>query len=285
MHTIIDRRFDSLDEFVGALKSPYVNARNEAHDFDSWITRGWLCADRPHLTRRREMAREFEKPLFPQGVERIEALLSGIVVPAPRSIRRRMTRGDHGDELDIQRVWQGDLDNAWTRAQRQVAMSPSRILIQSSIGCNANDDNARVAWRGVAAIALCDALTAAGYTVCLRAVYRGCLPSKSGTREGLVNYDVAIKNAADPLDVHKAACLIASTLLFRGPVLDLTPRLAPFPISHGIGHTMKDREHEADASGFDMAFTAGHAVANQQTAQAWLNHTLAAIEQAHEVAA
>ena len=71
----------------------------------------WLGA--PNVT---ELQNRLERG-WADGVKRIEQIATR-ELSAPASVRRRRVRGDAGDELDMQAVWRGDLNRAWSRTRR-----------------------------------------------------------------------------------------------------------------------------------------------------------------------
>src|SRR5712672_397052 len=50
---------------------------------------------------------------WPEGVTRTLEALKGLQVRRATSIRRKRIRADFGDAIDMQRVYRGDLANAW----------------------------------------------------------------------------------------------------------------------------------------------------------------------------
>ena len=273
--TDVYRSYDSVADLVADATAAPVMHWNTLEKFDARQDNGWMCADRPHIIQMRQAPQEITTPLFPAGVARIERLSAQIKTPAPVSIRRRMTRGAEGDELDMQRVWQGDLDNAWTRSKRLHSVSASRVLIGVFVGAPGNEDSERVAWRGVAALALADALEAGGYTVNVRA-FRRCNMIGFKAKHDV---DVTIKADGEPLDVHKAANLIASTLLFRGVMLRHALVTAQGSVGPGISQTDYSREEDLrDVAAYDFTCVAGRAVDSSYAAQRWIETQIKALD-------
>lgn len=271
--------YDSIAELVEASMLAPVHADNKALARqlagDMNQGRGWVCADRPEIKGARQAVAAMAEPLFQAGVARIERLMSQLVVPDPVSIKRRMRRDDHGDELDMQRVWQGELDQAWTHAKRMHAPTAQRVIVGVFLGCLANEGSDVVAWRGVAALALAQALETAGYSVRVVAMARATLWDglDSKTAE-----DVVVKAENEQLDLHRAASLVASTLLFRAVLLMHRVVKCTREIGDSISGTDYARAGEIDASGFDYACVAGRDCEGAGKAQAWIAKHVEAIQ-------
>ena len=115
-------------------------------------------------------------------------------------------------------------------------------------------------------------LEGAGYVTGVACVDRGALCSKG--RE-VYKLDVAVKAPGEPLDLHRAASMLASTLFFRGAMLRFEARHAPVTIDAGIcwpGETDTSAE-----PGYDFTACAGKEIKNAADARAWVAAQLAAI--------
>lgn len=98
--------------------------------------------------------------------ERLE--LSDEVTPHLAILRRRKrVRGDSGDELDMPRVYSGQLATAWTAPRRRMAPRYSErfatLVINVSCSCHTSFDS--TIWRAAIALKVCNMLQAAGRTV------------------------------------------------------------------------------------------------------------------------
>lgn len=276
----VKAHFDNVAELLATLKVSRFPGNDHIHA-DAEGERGWMCSDRPDVTNYKHAIAAMAEPKFDAGVKRIETLARKIDVPAPRSIRRRLTRGDHGDELDMSRVWNGDLENAWTRATRQASQGASRVLVQVFVGAPSSTKSEQVAWRGVAALALADALEQAGYTVNVEAMRRANLACSGNTARHDIS--VTVKADGEPLDLHRAASLIASTLLFRGVMLEHAARNAPMQINSTISQTTYDRaKADTGRHGYDFACLATDGVKDAASATAWVKAQIAALDATHD---
>lgn len=276
--------YDSLSELVESFRTPIVCAENKrlwAQTADtSNYKRGWFCADRPHVEGWAKALKELDTPLFPQGVARIENQIARLAIPSPVSIKRKVHRSDHGDELDMQRVWQGDLDRAWSRAKRTHTTAASRVFIGICAGLSYGTKSDAVAWRGVAALALCDALESNGYVVRVVVFNRSAysFEHNESSRDAKHDMDVTIKGDGEQLDLHKAASLVASTLLARGIMYQHCAHYAPHKLSSGWAYCEDEQRLPTDVAGFDLSCIVPTSVNDEQSAQAWLTNQSARID-------
>lgn len=196
-------RFDSLAEACDAalLPVPWVNraqaetfARAEAQDGYSlrWlgvdggapaVMRALVEGHRPGLAMVEDMLRQLPDALRP-----------------PMGRRHRPAWGDTGDAVDMQRVYAGTLDRAF-RGMRHAAVRAPRV-VRLLVPCNAPSKThaSTMAWRGVAAAAMCQRLTQAGYAVeivgCFTA--ENVYPNRPFPN---AHIEVDLKSAHAPLDL------------------------------------------------------------------------------------
>lgn len=204
---------------------------------------------------------------FPQGVAEFEAALNGISVPAPRSRRRKPRMAAEGDDLDLGRVWDGDLEHAWRRCERAVVVGPSRVLIAVNLSAPFNTPAEDIGRRGIAALALTQRLTEAGYTVELVGVRDSDMSTGTPVR---YTATVVVKAAAEEVDIHKTASLLYSALIARGVLFDHGSRVCPAEHGSGLSSTRTVTEDSLDTVGFDRVIIANE-VAN---ANQWVGEQL-----------
>jgi len=109
---------------------------------------------------------------WPELREAMMKKLDGLALDLPvfpsmtHTRRRKRRRDDHGDTLDIQRVWAGDLDHAWQRAVRMERLQQNmrRITLAFDVTANAGVSNEQAMWRGALCMLLVDSLARAGRT-------------------------------------------------------------------------------------------------------------------------
>lgn len=268
-------KWDSVEELMSLIDKPvFVNEGNR-RQWDStnrYTEPDWLCNDR-RPRNRTEVLSHLRNPMFPDGVERIETMAKKLIAPTPTSRRRKPRRGDAGDDLDMDRVWQGDLEHAWTYTKREVTVGPARILIVVNIGANGSVESTAMARRGTAALALCTALTAAGYTVAVVAANDSELIAAGNPRYSM---ELTLVPAGGEIDIHKLASMVASPLLFRGVVMMQRLLCASEVLGEGIGRSNAIDPETVDTSGFDYVAIMQDTY-NMAEAQSWVNAHLAAI--------
>ncbi|MFN3886121.1 MAG: hypothetical protein ACK4MG_04110 [Aquabacterium sp.] len=165
----------------------------------------WLGA--PDLTVLEQRIREG----WPEGAAMIAGLAAS-ELPDPVSIKRRREWADQGDELDIHRVYAGKLDSAWSRMGKRESRAPRRITLMCDLSCPWFQKADALAWRGVAALKLSDALEEAGYQVQILAV--NCAVGVDSQEEQPGHEAVAaivpVKHYDAPLDLSSLASVLVA---------------------------------------------------------------------------
>lgn len=269
--------FETMDALAKVHSLPFAYAENAHTSYQTPATfsSDWYCQDRP-VFNWADIKKHLESPLFQQGVDRISALASEISAPVPVSRRRKPIQSDAGDELDQQRVWQGDLEHAWRATRREQSTGPSRVLILINAAASWNVSSQEMAIRGAAALALADALVSAGYTVQISAAVESKLTNTAKTR---YSAEVVLLSASAMLDLHKLASLIASALLFRGVLMDHMTRVCPTALAPGVGYLEDLKSDTVDATGYDYVATIENGqLCNEYDAKQWLAATVAALQ-------
>ena len=100
-----------------------------------------------------------------EGADEALKRLANLSVPLPTSVKRKLVREDHGDELDIHAVYRGDLSHAWSSRKRRPVRGSMLVRLVSQSDVNAWVTAEQLFWRGAALIKMADILTAAGYSV------------------------------------------------------------------------------------------------------------------------
>jgi len=122
-----------------------------------YISRDWLGTNSIH---------EFHNNMihgWPEAVKRTECLkIAG--VPIIRKQKRFKKQSDFGDELDIQKVYGGDLDTAWLTFERKDTEDDGKhvVTIVVDMSTHGGIPGDKAFWKGATAAILCDQLTARG---------------------------------------------------------------------------------------------------------------------------
>lgn len=162
---------------------------------------------------------------WPEGGARAIALADSFAdkVPEPVSVKRRRQWADAGDELDRDRLYNGQLDTAWRRTTRKHGKAPQTLSIVLPWGDNCHTSQDEMFWAPAAAIALTDLLERAGYAVDLRGAFVSCM-SRGGRHYAAV--EVTVKAAGEILRPNSVAAIFAHAGAFRWygiPALAGTP--------------------------------------------------------------
>lgn len=189
--------FDSAAAILDTWRAEPVNAKNRAH----WRFHGhkhggsdWIGIDGTP----QDVARIASEGWL-EGLQRMRDALRdlGDITP-PQSVRRRRVWTDHGDSVDMQRVYAGRSDVAFSRCARVTRTAPAVVTLvcNTSIGHTHHPDE--LFWRGAAAAAVSDALTEAGYHVRIVLQNYGKLAT---THDPILDLRVILKDERSPLDL------------------------------------------------------------------------------------
>ena len=279
MTKVLEFHWDTVDELVSALATPIACASNVRRVNDRDHSPGWICAERRNITTYDQSTAELAKGVFNAGVKLIEKLQAKLDTPTPVQVRRVPRRGPQGDELDMPRVWQGELDTAWRHMARENRVGPTRVLITLALGASAYVGADELAMRGAAALALADKLRQAGYVVGIAGWEHAQFDSDN--KEQYIG-SVTILEPGRDLDIQKTASMIASGLLFRGVMLHHMKRVAPTRIGEGTGQKIHNSVTPAYlTAGYDyVAQIMEGECKDAREANDWLDKQVAALNPA-----
>lgn len=211
---------------------------------------------------------------WPEGAKRLAEIATKEI--ELQSVRRRRTRGDQGDEIDMQAVWRGDLSRAWTRTRRQMRSGGMRnITLVCQLVASASATSKELFWRGAAALRLADELTSAGYNV---GIYAVCTTHNSGMNKRVDTAQFTEVKAPDmPLDLSALAALTAMPAYFRSTMfagICTAADLADDDCDYGYGAPSFDSAQTAAAAlGLENAFFQGN-ITDKAGAEAWIDSVL-----------
>jgi hypothetical protein len=195
--------YESIADFLAAVELPCRhkgNTETHAHFLDHNRYTDWYGAD---CHTGRDVVKLMQDG-WPQGRERLNELRSkiGTVDLVPVDRRRRMTRADHGDVLDMTAVWSGRLDVAWRTARRTATTGPQKIELVANMICYGCEHSDVLFWRGAAAAVLADLLEQAGYMVRLVVNFGG----NAGKEK--TSCRIIVKEHGIPFDVTSTSAVI-----------------------------------------------------------------------------
>lgn len=217
------------------------------------------------------------------GAKQVVSRLGDIEVPMPVSVKRRLVRGEQGDELDIHSVYRGDLGHAWSARRRKHIRNPLsvRIVVQ----CNLLSETRfyELFWRGAAAVKLADLLTAAGYNVEILGTVA------SSTVQGYPSdflLTFPLKEANAPLDVEMLAGVVCNAGFHR--VFGFRAYGALTDLRHSPGDASSDKTGrilsemvEKDGHGAP-SFITPYGIFNKDGAERWIRGMVQQLDTTHD---
>jgi hypothetical protein len=199
-----DARYETIADFLEAMAAPSNNPINEplrmAWGYDD-NRPSWYGADCPTGRDVQTKMREG----WSQGRDRLNELRDSIaeIDNPPQDRRRKLTRTNAGDALDIHSVYSGRLDIAWRVARRRNNAGPQRVDLCANMICSGGEHADVLFWRGAAAALLTDILESAGYSVRLVVAFGG----KVADREN-VSCRITVKDHGMPFDISSTSATI-----------------------------------------------------------------------------
>lgn len=156
-------------------------------------------------------------------------------LPQPESIRRRMTWGADGDDLNIDRALRGDWDTAYRTSHRVKTTGNKIVTLVSSFGGNCGKSAEQLFWSGAQMLVTAELLELAGYQCEVRGIHFNDF--RSTTKK--LALDICCKKAGDPLRLDTIASVFAHAGVFRTYGFMGICR-APWPVTSGLGHALED---------------------------------------------
>lgn len=121
--------------------------------------------------------------------------LTDAALPDVKSKKRKTTYGEEGDDVDFERMRQGEAFYKKTEREDSMGVTTMTIIIDTTTpGCVASDD---ILWRGAVAIALAKVLEEKGWSVEIWVVNGSTLYDDEDTS---VYTSCCLKRCTDPLD-------------------------------------------------------------------------------------
>ena len=148
---------------------------------------------------------------WPEGAERLRVLAQKLSsqVPQAKSIRRKLTWADAGDEICRDRLQSGQLDSCWRTMRRSLYVGPQTVAIETTWGGHYRQTAEELFWQGAAAAVMTDILEEAGYRV---EVYANRVSERRGRRHCI---RVKVKETDMPLRLDGVAAVLCHAGIFR----------------------------------------------------------------------
>lgn len=210
-----------------------------------------------HGTDSMAQTREFIDKGWADGLARVRKAFEALTIPALPSVRRAKVRADFGDEVDMQRVWSGDLSRAWGTTRRQ--SDPRRkakqtVTVLCRVGQNCNVSAEQLFWQGAAALALVDALRKSGRSVKLIGYSHSKNVSQDNRFDTLV--ELAVLEPGQQIDMEKVASVLCLAGFFRTEFFKAEYNL-PAPPHSGLGRNDSEIPPCLKANSQDTIFLGG----------------------------
>lgn len=180
---------------------------------------------------------EMIKSGWKEGLAQAQRVLESVQMPKVRSSRRRRVQTDFGDHFDIQKMYAGQLDRAWTTTKRERSFNTGahNATIVVELATSGSVDSDKCFWRGATAVMVADMLQAAGRNVKIigMSTVDRLYKSNRNLRQCTT---VVLKDYNQPLDLDMLMATTSAgmnrTLLFDSKLIRTDKGL----ISDGLGH-------------------------------------------------
>lgn len=277
---LFDSVQDGLRFYETISKDETLSERDRIVEFNNRHQDFWTGCD---------SAEQFAKRIKQGWVDGAERLMKlPIKEVEPTSIRRIRYRGEQGDDLDIHRVYRGELDTAWEYRKRGSRSSVGRhITIVCNIAANCNVSADKLFWRGASALRLAETLESAGYCVRLVAGMGASGIDSDGNVDN--GYLFEIKSPDQPIDIANLASIVCLPGYFR--VIGFGTKVWAcntngLTSSGGLGYTTQEPLEKAVAEWFpnDYCIVQSGDVLNQRAAEQWIDSVIDTIQD-HKAAA
>lgn len=180
---------------------------------------------------------------WPEGLARAKKTFGDFALPHIPTVRRRRTRGDFGDNLDIHRVNSGNLDRAWDRMSREngamVAGSHLTVVVELTTAWFEDVDS--VFWRGAATALAVDALQESGRNVQIIAV--AALTELGHSKYDALEVAVEVKPFDQPMNTDAVIAATGLAGTFRTLFFHAVACSTDAPLSDSIG-VVRDMSNE-----------------------------------------
>ena len=206
-----------LAEFIAATKDDAHNPENK-DTLNRWRNENNDASEKEWMGLENEIkdgemhedcTRRLIEDGWPEGLELLNEIANKITAPVPVSIRRTTSWRDAGDDVDMQRIWSGNLDKAWRTTSRANRTGPNRIRILIDAIEGGFVEAKHMRWKGASAMKLCDLLTEAGYNVQLES----CVKTKCDGQD--LDCRIIVKDYEQPMIVSSIAATTILPAFFR----------------------------------------------------------------------
>lgn len=177
-------------------------------------------------------------------------------VPAKAIMRRRKrARSDHGDVLDMTRVYNGQLDTAWERPKHveHITVTTKRVTLAVDVGGYHGITNDQALWRAALALKLCDSLAKAGRVFEVWAITTSADVYREYHAPNKLYNGWCIKKTNDPVVLDRLCSMLS--IGFHRICSFLACHCTEWTVDHGYGYpinaglpnTLQERKNAGEA--------------------------------------
>ena len=266
---ILRRTYSSVAEACdAALRGSPINHRNQPL-LETWRkkkTGSWYGLDTPmDISELSSLVRGG----WAAGARKLFDTAGKITAPKVESLTRKSEWRDQGEELNLDKLYSGEIDTMWRGFKPQIKKSGrSRVVkIVYGLACYAGQSNESLFWSGACAAVLSDALVKAGYSVAVDGLIRG---RNKGHEFELT---IKIKGSESMMSVASLAGVACLSGFFRGIGHCLTTQIMPVKVGEVGFYPRYEAPDNLEAGSIYISPNVAH---DQASAIQWLNSTLEA---------
>lgn len=204
-----------------------------------------------------------------EGLDKAQKDLSVVELPRLTNVRRRRARASFGDDIDMQRVYAGDLDRAWGTTHREIGLNQTHqravIVCNVSTACSMSADE--FFWRGAVTTMIADTLVNSGRPVKIVGYAWG---RRAYTNGGDQKFIMTVKDYDEPMLPEKVIATLGFAGFFRyyGFKQILS---APQEATMGLGTPVQGRLPDEVAEEYPCEFIVIEDIWNKTAAQGLLD--------------
>lgn len=234
----------TLNEFLASLDGPATHEGNRegVESFRKRLDHNWMGLENEVLSRDEpavEAAKRLVRDGWRKGVDLMAEVSDKITAPTPKVIRRRQAWRENGDDVEMQRVWSGNIENAWRTTVRDYRNGPQRVRVLIDAIESGGNGAEGMRWRGVAALKLADLLTEAGYSVQIESVI-SCKDSSNAGKTFKLR--TIVKEYEAPSDLLTLAATTAMPAYFRALMHLWGLKVSPHAREMGVSYQVRTPE-------------------------------------------
>ena len=165
--------------------------------------------------------------------------LSDVEAIQLKARRRKRQRSDHGDVLDIHRIWNGDFERAWERPVKTTRniYSERYASIFVDLGMHFGQHTNESLWRAALSVCLVDTLTRMSINTEVWSGSTGCNAYKEFDAPYIKTHAVRIKEYTQPVNEERLAALCHAAF-FRTWDFSMT-MASKFTTDIGLGNSQE----------------------------------------------